>query len=47
MGAMFSVPRVIYAMSRDGLLFQFLARIHERFKTPVTATVVSGLLAGT
>jgi amino acid transporter len=33
-------------MSRDGLLFKFLAHINRRFKTPDYATIVSGLLAG-
>ncbi|XP_074653949.1 high affinity cationic amino acid transporter 1-like [Tubulanus polymorphus] len=46
LGAMFPLPRVIYAMASDGLLFKFLARINERFKTPLIATFLSGLLAG-
>lgn len=40
------MPRVIYAMAEDGLLFRFLFRVHSRAKTPLVATVVSGIIAG-
>lgn len=43
---MFPLPRVIYAMAIDGLLFQFLGTVSERFKTPVAGTLLSGLFAG-
>ena len=46
LGAMFPMPRVIYAMAEDGILFRFLAKVHEKTKTPVIATAVSGALAG-
>ncbi|XP_076986551.1 cationic amino acid transporter 3-like [Tamandua tetradactyla] len=45
LGAMFPMPRVIYAMAEDGLLFRSLARIHTCTKTPVIATVISGAFA--
>ena len=43
---MFPLPRILYAMANDGLLFRSLARIHPRTKTPLLATFLSGLLAG-
>nr|XP_006208678.1 cationic amino acid transporter 3-like [Vicugna pacos] len=46
LGAMFPMPRVIYAMAEDGLLFRGLAQIHTRTHTPVVATLASGTLAG-
>jgi len=46
LGAMFPLPRVLYAMAKDRLIFHDLSRIHPRTKTPLVATVSSGLLAG-
>ncbi|XP_071946161.1 cationic amino acid transporter 2-like [Antedon mediterranea] len=46
LGAMFPLPRVIYAMASDGIIFRFLARINSRTKTPVLATILSGVFAG-
>ncbi|XP_059239321.1 cationic amino acid transporter 3-like [Mustela nigripes] len=45
LGTMFPMPRVIYAMADDGLLFRGLARIHPRTHTPIMATIASGTFA--
>lgn len=47
MGSMFPLPRVVYAMASDGLIFEFLGKIHPRFKTPLYGTLIAGVLTGT
>ncbi|XP_063228235.1 cationic amino acid transporter 2-like isoform X2 [Bacillus rossius redtenbacheri] len=47
LGALFPLPRVIYAMANDGLVFRFLGKVHPRFQTPLLGTVLAGLLTGT
>jgi len=45
MGSLMPMPRIVYAMAKDGLLFRCLAAVHPRFKTPFTATLLTGSLA--
>ncbi|XP_046651671.1 cationic amino acid transporter 3-like isoform X1 [Daphnia pulicaria] len=45
LGAMIPMPRVVYAMAKDGLLLRCLAAVHPRFKTPFTATILTGSIA--
>lgn len=37
-------PRIFMSMSRDGLLGAWFGKVHERFKTPSHATVMTGFL---
>ncbi|KAL1491879.1 hypothetical protein ABEB36_012408 [Hypothenemus hampei] len=46
LGAMFPLPRVIYAMANDGIVFKPLGKVHRWTHTPVIATILSGVLSG-
>lgn len=37
--------RILFSMSRDGLLPRFFSSIHERFRTPFIATLITGVFA--
>ncbi|PYK77262.1 MAG: amino acid permease [Verrucomicrobia bacterium] len=39
-------PRIFMAMARDGLLPQYFARIHARFRTPYITTIWTGIIVG-
>jgi APA family basic amino acid/polyamine antiporter len=36
-------PRIFYSMARDGLLPRWAARVHPRYLTPVTTTILTGV----
>jgi len=39
-------PRIFMAMARDGLLPQYFARIHQRYRTPHITTIWTGIFVG-
>jgi APA family basic amino acid/polyamine antiporter len=45
---MLSQPRVLLAMARDGLVpTSFFGAVHERFRTPYKATILTGIFVAT
>ncbi|KAK3522182.1 hypothetical protein QTP70_027000 [Hemibagrus guttatus] len=44
-GTMFPMPRVLWAMADDRLIFKCMAEIHPKTKTPLSDTLTSGFLA--
>ena len=44
LGSLFPLPRIIYSMANDGLLFQTLSRVHSTTEVPIMATVYPGVL---
>jgi APA family basic amino acid/polyamine antiporter len=40
-------PRIFFAMSRDGLLPKYFARVHPRYRTPHVTTIWAGIVVGT
>ena len=47
LGAMFPLPRIIYAMASDGILFRWLSTVSEKLMTPLHATAVAGMTTST
>lgn len=45
-GSIFPLPRIIYAISEDGLIFKVFSKVHPRFKTPFIGTLIAGFLTG-
>ncbi|PAA88848.1 hypothetical protein BOX15_Mlig033100g1 [Macrostomum lignano] len=46
LGSMIPLPRIVYAMAADGLIFRFLAKVQPRLATPMIATLITGCMAG-
>ncbi len=42
----YAIVRMIYSITQDGLLPNFLKKIHKKFHTPYIATTIVGLLMG-
>lgn len=43
-GSLFSLPRCIYSMAQDGLLFGFLGNVNDKTQVPLANLVISGVL---
>ncbi|XP_066915406.1 cationic amino acid transporter 2-like [Clytia hemisphaerica] len=44
--SMMPLPRLLYALSQDGLLPAFFSKVHGKTGVPVLSTVISGVLIG-
>ncbi|XP_065655238.1 high affinity cationic amino acid transporter 1 [Hydra vulgaris] len=44
LGNLFPLPRIIYAMAKDGLLFKMFTKINKKTEVPVNATIYPGIL---
>ena len=47
LGSLFPLPRIIYAMANDGLLFESFKRINPRTEIPLVATLYPGIMTST
>lgn len=45
MSGLFAVPRIMYSMASDGLLFKFFARIYQRTNVPLISIIFAGVLS--
>jgi len=37
-------PRIFFAMSRDGLLWPWISKVHPRFRTPYISQIITGMI---
>ncbi|CAL4219904.1 unnamed protein product, partial [Meganyctiphanes norvegica] len=44
-GSLFSLPRCVYAMAADGLLFSWLAKVNDKTQVPVITLAICGFLS--
>ena len=40
------LPRLVYALAQDGLIFSVFKTVNSKIGTPVVATVATGILTG-
>lgn len=43
-GGFLPLPRIMYAMARDGVIYRVLSKISKRFKVPFVSTIVGGII---
>ena len=43
---MMGQPRILFAMSRDGLLPKVMTKVHKKFKTPYITTIATAVIVG-
>ncbi len=41
------MPRVVYSMASDGLIFRVFSHVSPQFRTPIYACILTGVLAAT
>ncbi|UYV82013.1 SLC7A1 [Cordylochernes scorpioides] len=46
LGGMFPLPRILYAMASDRLIYAPIANVSPRFHTPLLATAIAGIFTG-
>lgn len=45
-GSFLPLPRILYAMARDGVIYRVLSMVSKRFRVPYVATIIGGILIG-
>jgi amino acid transporter len=45
-GTLFPLPRILYSMASDGLLFKVFSKVDAKTKTPFWGTFICGAFAG-
>jgi len=45
-GTLFPLPRILYSMASDGLLFHIFSKVDSKTKTPFWGTLICGAFAG-
>lgn len=43
---MFPMPRIVYTMACDGLLFKVFSKVLPKIQTPWVASLVTGIIGG-